>query len=418
LTGKKKTSSSNSGSIYIKRKGFSKKIGKHNVDNDEEESFFLTNHSRSLPDSGLDPDVTITPDFLPQATSSLIEESSFMTTSPKTTKSNKKENKYQENQNHKSAKKSCNGNNSAVVSNGHASSSPAEEKSSKKALSPHRSSFKTSLQYDSSGIEVDESAVLTDANSFEVPSYSPASTTTIKRSSKRTRSRTCFLCSWIFMLLFLFTLQISIAFIGFISSEELDTKSRDEKQTLSFIQHLLHDLEYHDESDDAIVVPVDQVTSSNSSKHDENHLMKHDREFLSHLLLSTPRRRDFDSIEGALKCCGLKDYEDYPREVPVPDSCCRSPHKRIISSDSETSVTSPFSQCGLRKHPSNIYYDGCSVRIMETMRDELNLLSALSLGFSAVEIFGLIFSCTLYIHVLKRLNQNKRRGIVEEPVAV
>lgn len=381
---KKRTTSPNV-IIYTKRDGGA---------DGEEDSFFLTN---KRPESGLDPEVTITSDFLPEATSSLIEESSFMASSPVSFKT-KTKNKQKENQN-KGATKHCNGNSRFLKSNGHASHS----------MKTFPRNFKTCLQYDSSGVEVDESVALTDAQSLEVPSSSPTSTTS-KASSKKTRSRTCFLCFWIFMLVFLFTLQLSIAFIGFIASTDLDMKSQDDKQTLSFIHHLLHDWESHDVSDDVV---IDKTTGN----HSENDSISEDKDFVSHLLLSNPRRIEFDSIESTLKCCGLRDYEDYPRAIPVPDSCCRSPP---VHDNNGTAVvlSSSFSVCGLRKHPSNIYYDGCGLKIMESIRDELNLLSSLSLAFSAVEIFGLIFSCSLYINVLRRSSLNLKKSMMDKPTPV
>lgn len=206
------------------------------------------------------------------------------------------------------------------------------------------------------------------------------------------------------MLLFLFTLQLTIAFIGFLSSTDLDMTSQDENQTLHFIQKLLLNWKRSDEdADDRVVV----VAVDDQTLHPQDQDMLTDKKFLASLLLSTPRRRDFDSIEKTLKCCGLTDYTDYPASDPVPESCCRSPVSLSSHANGTDSTRVSFA-CGRRKHPSNIYYDGCSIRMMESMRDELVLLSSLSLGFSAVEVFGLIFSCCLYIHVLSITTSRKR----------
>ena len=105
-------------------------------------------------------------------------------------------------------------------------------------------------------------------------------------------------------------------------------------------------------------------------------------------------REAFNEMESNLKCCGLYDYTDYGRESPVPTSCCKGP---VVDES-----------CGARKHPSNIYYDGCLERIHNTARDELLLLSSVALAFSFVELFGLLFSCCLYVQ-LSILGSTKKR---------
>ncbi|PSN33010.1 Tetraspanin-11 [Blattella germanica] len=91
------------------------------------------------------------------------------------------------------------------------------------------------------------------------------------------------------------------------------------------------------------------------------------------------------------KCCGANLFEDwkYSRwlkenpsvELKVPDSCC----KTILPN------------CGRRDHPNNIHYTGCRHRLADEVRDHLIILSAVGLGICVLQIFGMIFSCCLYI---------------------
>ncbi|XP_059472202.1 CD151 antigen-like [Neocloeon triangulifer] len=100
-----------------------------------------------------------------------------------------------------------------------------------------------------------------------------------------------------------------------------------------------------------------------------------------------------DQLQLEFKCCGAVRFEDWKfsrwlKENPsvknlVPDSCC----------------ISRIENCGVRDHPSNIYYNGCIYRLANEMSEHLNILGGVGLGFSVVQIFGLVLACSLYIRL-------------------
>ncbi|XP_054166424.1 uncharacterized protein LOC128963906 [Oppia nitens] len=151
------------------------------------------------------------------------------------------------------------------------------------------------------------------------------------------------LCFFIFSLLFLFTLQLIIGLVSFISVTP-NSEGKDE-----FMSSLTENLN------------VTQVLTSNGPQ--------------------------LESLYSTFKCCGWKFYDDYEalgnKSEPVPDACC----KTLVDN------------CGHRKHPSNIYYDGCVHRFGPILKEYLLILGSVALGFSIVEVFGLIFSCCLYVQM-------------------
>lgn len=174
----------------------------------------------------------------------------------------------------------------------------------------------------------------------------------VSKTRKTPKQRTSYLlCFLIFSLLFLFTLQLTTSFIGFVCVTDFEAMSVTDQNHTRLIEHMFN--------------------------------LKHSGYSIPDIL--SIHREVFNEIESNLKCCGLYEYKDYGRESPVPTSCCRGP---IVDES-----------CGARKHPSNIYYDGCLKRIHNTARDELVLLSIVAIGFSFVEIFGLLFSCCLYVQL-------------------
>ena len=69
----------------------------------------------------------------------------------------------------------------------------------------------------------------------------------------------------------------------------------------------------------------------------------------------------------------------------VPDSCCKS--------------VSRF--CGVRDHPSNIYYTGCAHKLSIMASDHLLLIGTIALVICAVEACGVVLSATL----VRKLNK-------------
>ncbi|XP_069675395.1 CD151 antigen-like [Periplaneta americana] len=113
--------------------------------------------------------------------------------------------------------------------------------------------------------------------------------------------------------------------------------------------------------------------------------------FIENYKMDERKTNAIDQMQMEYKCCGANLYEDWQysrwlKETPtgglkVPDSCCKT-------------VTD---LCGKSDHPSNIHYTGCRHRLSTEIRDHLIILSAVGLGICVLQIFGMIFSCCLYI---------------------
>uniref|UniRef100_T1JK25 Tetraspanin n=1 Tax=Strigamia maritima TaxID=126957 RepID=T1JK25_STRMM len=103
-----------------------------------------------------------------------------------------------------------------------------------------------------------------------------------------------------------------------------------------------------------------------------------------------------DDMQRQYKCCGAFSHEDWqyskwqkslsdqvePHNL-VPESCCISKRHN----------------CGSIVHPSNIYaYNGCIDSFVQTnLQKHLIILGAVGLGVCIIQIFGMIFSCCLYV---------------------
>lgn len=61
------------------------------------------------------------------------------------------------------------------------------------------------------------------------------------------------------------------------------------------------------------------------------------------------------------------------KENKVPDSCCKT----------------EGSGCGMRDHPSNIYYTGCIHKLSDTVRNHLGYLTISGLGLCILQV-GLV----------------------------
>jgi hypothetical protein len=113
--------------------------------------------------------------------------------------------------------------------------------------------------------------------------------------------------------------------------------------------------------------------------------------FIDNYKVDDSKTRAIDQMQIEYKCCGANQFEDWQyshwqREnlsegLKVPDSCCKTltPH------------------CGKSDHPSNIHYTGCRHRLADEIRDHLLILGSVGLGICVLQIFGMIFSCCLYI---------------------
>uniref|UniRef100_A0A2M4CZZ5 Putative tetraspanin family integral membrane protein n=1 Tax=Anopheles darlingi TaxID=43151 RepID=A0A2M4CZZ5_ANODA len=119
--------------------------------------------------------------------------------------------------------------------------------------------------------------------------------------------------------------------------------------------------------------------------------------FMEHYGVSERQTQAIDSMQQKFSCCGAVRFEDWRHSVwlrsrrkdlirptegrLVPDSCC-------------ITVTP---KCGVRDGPSNIHYTGCIYEMTDDLKYHLILLGAIGLGLSAIEVFGMILSCCLYV---------------------
>jgi len=104
-----------------------------------------------------------------------------------------------------------------------------------------------------------------------------------------------------------------------------------------------------------------------------------------------------ENLHREFQCCGAFSYQDWTKsswyqtvnkdkdelEEPllVPSFCCKT----------ETPL------CGKRDHPSNIHTDGCVLALKDEIREHEIILSAIALGMSVVQLFGMVLSCCLYV---------------------
>ncbi|XP_055703855.1 CD151 antigen-like [Phlebotomus papatasi] len=123
--------------------------------------------------------------------------------------------------------------------------------------------------------------------------------------------------------------------------------------------------------------------------------------FLTSYAIDQGRTKAIDQMQQEYKCCGAVRFEDWrqslwisdqnddllfpPEDRVVPDSCC----------------ITPTNLCGLRDHPSNIYYTGCIYQMSEDLKHHLIILGAMAAGSSMIPIFGMIISCCLYVKLYK-----------------
>ena len=108
------------------------------------------------------------------------------------------------------------------------------------------------------------------------------------------------------------------------------------------------------------------------------------------VLQNNQTRLAMDDLQSTFRCCGAESYEDWSRSRwweessvrlsrKVPDSCCKT-----------LSV-----MCGVRDHPSNIFYTGCAYKLSQLVGDHLLLIGSIALVICLVEVAGVILSVKL-----------------------
>lgn len=63
----------------------------------------------------------------------------------------------------------------------------------------------------------------------------------------------------------------------------------------------------------------------------------------------------------------------------VPDSCCKT-----VSA-----------QCGVRDHPSNVFYTGCAHKLSRLAREHLLLIGSIAIVICLVQILGVFLAVKL-----------------------
>ncbi|KAF7489370.1 Antigen -like protein [Sarcoptes scabiei] len=173
---------------------------------------------------------------------------------------------------------------------------------------------------------------------------------------------TCLLCFYIFILLFLFTIQLVIGLLSImtVSPDRVFISS----STIAKIQE-----------NDEFLISV--------------------RESIDIKQLLVIRSEEIEPLYKPFRCCGWIYFDDYEflddpehrnRSISVPDACCKT----------------YVPNCGHRKHPNNIYYDGCWSKFGAEMRDYVLMLGWTALGFAIIELIGLMFAVCHYIQIVSK----------------
>jgi CD151 antigen len=112
--------------------------------------------------------------------------------------------------------------------------------------------------------------------------------------------------------------------------------------------------------------------------------------FMESYGVDTKKTEAIDRMQQEFSCCGSSSFEDWAgsrwmlekhnNDNKVPDSCCKTEGPG----------------CGVRDHPSNIYYTGCIHRLSDTVRNHFGYHTIAGLGLCILQVIGVIFSTCLY----------------------
>ncbi|KAK3872900.1 hypothetical protein Pcinc_022061, partial [Petrolisthes cinctipes] len=115
--------------------------------------------------------------------------------------------------------------------------------------------------------------------------------------------------------------------------------------------------------------------------------------FVTHYQVDPTVTNAIDKMQVEYECCGAVIFSEWRDSVwlksdpelnnTVPDSCCKTP--------------SPY--CGVRDHPSNIWYNGCIHRLEEELARHLLVMGAVGCGLCLLQVFGILLACCLYIRL-------------------
>jgi len=101
-----------------------------------------------------------------------------------------------------------------------------------------------------------------------------------------------------------------------------------------------------------------------------------------------------NDLQSTFQCCGADSFEDWRHSQwwqsslrlsnKVPDSCCKT-----------------FSvMCGVRDHPSNIFYTGCAHKLSQLVGDHLLLIGSIAIVICLMECAGVLLS----VKLVRKLN--------------
>ncbi|PAA57641.1 hypothetical protein BOX15_Mlig026188g1, partial [Macrostomum lignano] len=108
--------------------------------------------------------------------------------------------------------------------------------------------------------------------------------------------------------------------------------------------------------------------------------------------------RAVDRLHSELKCCGSVSWRDWRESAYywnnsrattteyTPTSCCRS----------------DAPGCSKESHPSNIFHQGCAVRMAQQLYLNLLAVALCALGMAIVLLLSIVLACSL-IHTLREL---------------
>ncbi|KAK3924973.1 Tetraspanin-11 [Frankliniella fusca] len=127
------------------------------------------------------------------------------------------------------------------------------------------------------------------------------------------------------------------------------------------------------------------------------------RTFMDFYSVDAAKTQAIDRMQREYKCCGAQTYEEW-RLSAWMKSASRDKRSKVPNSCCKTETSSSGAPCGASDHPSNIPHTGCFHRLLEELRRQLEVLGAVGLGLSVIQVFGMLLSCALYI---------KLRGLVD-----
>ncbi|KAG5843582.1 tetraspanin-7-like [Anguilla rostrata] len=104
---------------------------------------------------------------------------------------------------------------------------------------------------------------------------------------------------------------------------------------------------------------------------------------------TSPRSQAVDTIQRTLKCCGMRNYTDWPdtdyfKENGIPVSCCKE------SSNCTAEVLKD-----LNRAAQEVYSVGCFAMMTSVMESNLGIIAGISFGIAFYQLIGVFLACCL-----------------------